>query len=208
MEQNLFMMCRQVNQSAFSELRPGYRCRTLRRDELPAWKAMPFDSDVEAREYAGFMDAYFARTYAQALPEFFARTLVIADSQDQMVATCLLWRAYRRFNSLHWLKVLKQHENLGLGRALLSLLLKDLAAADLPIYLHTQPESYRAIKLYTDFGFELLIDARIGPRDNHLEACLPYLEAQMPATDFARLRFATAPPAFHACLQDVSEDQF
>ena len=95
-----------------------------------------------------------------------------------------------------------------MNSALLSLLLKDLPASELPIYLHTQPESFRAIKLYSDFGFELLIDARFGPRENHLEASLPYLKAQMPAEDFARLRFSAAPPDFHASLADVSDDQF
>ena len=207
MEGNIFMMCKEVNRQAFSALSPGFTVRTLRRDELAFWKAMPFDDGYTA-DHAAYMDEFFRLTYAAQEETFFARTLVVCDLHDQIVGTCFLWQAYGLFNTVHWFKVVKGYENRGIGRALLSLLFQDLTDADLPIYLHTQPESFRAIKLYSDFGFDLLTDQRIGPRDNHIEQCLPYLKAMMPKEDYDQLRFTAAPAEFIVGMTAQHDDQF
>ncbi|MCE7982926.1 MAG: GNAT family N-acetyltransferase [Caldilinea sp. CFX5] len=207
MDGNIFMMCKQVNRQAFSSLPPGFAVRTLRQDELDTWKAMPFDDNYTA-EQAAYMDAFFRITYAAQEATFFARTLVVCDPNDQIVGTCFLWKAYGLFNTVHWFKVVKAYEGRGIGRALLSILFQGVTDADLPIYLHTQPESFRAIKLYSDFGFELLTDQRIGQRDNHIEQCLPFLQAQMPRQDYEQLRFTTAPAAFIAGMARQKDAQF
>lgn len=207
MSENIFMMCKQVNRQAFSALPPGFTVRTLRREELAFWKAMPFDDDYTA-DHAAYMDEFFRLTYVAQEETFFARVLVVCDPDDQIVGTCFLWQAYGLFNTVHWFKVVKGYEGRGIGRALLSILLQDVAAADLPIYLHTQPESFRAIKLYSDFGFALLTDQRIGQRDNHIEQCLPYLQAMMPKQDYEQLRFTTAPAAFIKGMALQVDNQF
>lgn len=207
MDENIFMMCRRLNRQAFSPLPPGFAVRTLRREELDFWKAMPFD-DAYTVEQAAYMDEFFRITYAAQAETFFARTLVVCDPNDQIVGTCFLWQAYGLFTTVHWFKVLKGHEGRGIGRALLSILFQDVTDADLPIYLHTQPESYRAIKLYSDFGFELLTDRRIGQRDNHLEQCLPYLQAMMPKQEYEQLRFTAAPASFIAGMAAQQDNQF
>jgi ribosomal protein S18 acetylase RimI-like enzyme len=207
MEGNIFMMCKEVNRQAFSSLPPGFTVRTLQQDELAIWKAMPFDDDYTA-DHAAYMDEFFRITYAAQEATFFASTLVVCDPNDQIVGTCFLWKAYGLFNTVHWFKVVKGYEGRGIGRALLSLLFQDVTAADLPIYLHTQPESFRAIKLYADFGFDLLTDKRIGQRDNHIEQCLPYLKEVMPKQDYERLRFTAAPAEFIAGMAAQHDDQF
>jgi ribosomal protein S18 acetylase RimI-like enzyme len=207
MDGNIFMICKGVNRQAFSSLPPGFAVRTLRREELAFWKAMPFDDDYTA-EHAAYMDEFFRLTYAAQEELFFASNLVVCDPNDQIVGTCFLWKAYGLFNTVHWFKVVKAYEGRGIGRALLSILFLEVTDADLPIYLHTQPESFRAIKLYSDFGFALLTDKRIGQRDNHIEQCLPYLQAQMPKQDYARLRFTTAPAAFIAGMALQVDNQF
>lgn len=208
MEENIFMICRQLNLQAFSRLPAGFAARTLRRDELSAWQAMPFDDAETAQAYSGYMDDYFRITYARDEEKFFADTIVICDGNDQMVATCLLWQAYGLYTTVHWFKVHKAYEGRGIGRALLSLLFKAVTAVDMPIYLHTQPESFRAIKLYSDFGFELLTDKWIGPWENHIAQCLPFLQAHMPRPDYEKLRFTTAPAEFLAGMATQQEEQF
>jgi ribosomal protein S18 acetylase RimI-like enzyme len=207
MDGNIFMMCKEVNRQAFSSLPPGFTVRTLRREELDLWKAMPFDDGYTA-DHAAYMDEFFRTTYAAQEETFFARTLVVCDRHDQIVGTCFLWQAYGLFNTVHWFKVVKGYENRGIGRALLSILFQDVTDADLPIYLHTQPESFRAIKLYSDFGFDLLTDQRIGQRDNHIEQCLPYLKAMMPKEDYDQLRFTAAPAEFIVGMTAQHDDQF
>ena len=188
---NLFMMCGDVNIEAFSELPEGFCFDRCRRDELEIWKAMPFDRPDAAA--IGYMTDYFGKVYADREEEFFRRCLFVRNAQGEPVATCFLWRAYGRITTLHWLKVKKGYEDRGIGRALLTRVLREKREDGLPVFLHTQPSSFRAIKLYTDFGFSLLTDRRIGPRENHLAQCLPILREFMPEEAFAALRFAPAP---------------
>ena len=124
------------------------------------------------------------------------------------IATAFIWKAYDEFNTVHWLKVLKGHEDKGIGRALLSIIMEELQEEDYPVYLHTQPESYRAVKLYSDFGFKLLSDPVIGSRINHLEECLPFLEKHMKKEDFDKLQIVSAPRHFIEKLAIVKDDEF
>ena len=88
--------------------------------------------------------------------------------------------------------------------ALISHVMKGVDAREFPVFLHTQLGSYRAIKLYSDFGFALLTDDIIGLRENHLQRCLPILQEYMPHKDFEKLSFAKAPKFF---LEAVSKSQ-
>nr|WP_296464171.1 GNAT family N-acetyltransferase [uncultured Acetatifactor sp.] len=206
MEKNLFMMCEKVNQNAFSELPLGYKIRLCRKDELSIWKAFPFDSDKEAREYESFMTEYFNKVYAPKGNLFFEKcTFVTEEQTDKPVATCFAWKSYECITTIHWLKTLKKYENKGIGRSLLSVIMSKLEPKDYPIYLHTQPESFLAIKLYSDFGFCLLNNPQVGTRTNDLETSLPYLKDKMTETAYRNLRFTTAPKEF---LQAVNKSEF
>jgi ribosomal protein S18 acetylase RimI-like enzyme len=206
-EQNIFMMCPALDRRALTELAPPYRARTCRPDDLPFWRAAPFDDEATA-ETDAFMADFFAKAYGGKEAEFFARTLVVVDEHDRPVATCGLWKAYGVFEAIHWLKVVKAHEGHGLGRALLSVLLRDLPADRYPIYLHTQPESFRAIKLYGDVGFDLLSSERVGARTNDLDASLPYLRAHMPPAAFASLRVRPAPADWLRFMATTTTHEF
>lgn len=206
-DKNIFMMCRHINTNAFTELHPEYHIRPCRRDELHIWKSMPFDDPDEARTYEPFMDEFFRATYSAQEDLFYERTLFVCNKEDEPVGTCMLWKAYGKFNSIHWLKVLKPYEGKGLGRALLSIILKDLPGNEYPIYLHTQPGSYRAIKLYSDFGFDLL-SGQFGTRQNDLEECLPILKQYMPGDEFAKLRISSPPLDFIEAVKNEMTHQF
>ena len=95
-----------------------------------------------------------------------------------------------------------------MGRALLSYLLKDFPEHQYPIFLHTQPSSYRAIKLYSDFGFVLLRDPVVGMRKNDLGESLPILKKVMKPEAFDRLMFQNAPKFFLQAVQSSNINQF
>jgi ribosomal protein S18 acetylase RimI-like enzyme len=197
MDGNIFMMCENVDLSAFSVLPPGFSVRYCRKDELPLWKAFPFDDEAAAKDNEKYMADFFNRVYAPKGELFFRRCkFIVEEDTDKPVATCFAWRLYDRITTIHWFKTLKEYENRGIGRALLTIVMSELAPSDYPVYLHTQPESYRAIKLYSDFGFYLLDDRQIGARKNHLTESLPYLKEKMPADAYANLKFASAPEEF------------
>ena len=189
-ELNLFMMCEKVNPAAFRPLPEGYHIRLCRPKEREVWEKLNLDDP----RYPQYMAQYFDRVYGERQEEFFQRCTFVCDEEDRPVATCFLWRAYGgRLPTLHWFKVLPQLEGRGLGRALLTHLLKDLGPGDLPLYLHTHPHCFRAVGLYADFGFRLLEGPPVGGRANHLRESLPYLRRAMPEEIFARLHTAPAP---------------
>src|SRR5699024_2702522 len=195
-DKNLFMICTRLESDAVTKLPKNLYVRYCREDELDIWKAFHFDSPELAIKYKDFMTEYFNQVYITKEKLFFQRCMFVFDQEDQPIATCFLWKSYHSIWTLHWFKVLKDYEGKGIGRALLSIIMKSIPEEEYPIFLHTQPESYRAIKLYYDFGFCLLSDPIIGDRQNDLEECLPMLRKYLPQSDFEKLRFAQAPQFF------------
>ena len=190
---NIFMMCERLNEKALADLSAGYYFRNCRPDELELWKAFPFDSDTVPIEYEDMMNQFIHDTYRGDMETFFQNTLFVCNEQGIPVATCSYWKAYGKLNTIHWLKTLKAHEGKGIGRAVLSAIMRRFESDDYPVYLHTQPGSFRAIKLYTDFGFQLLRGGQLGTRVNELEQCLPILEEFMPKKYFERLKIIDTP---------------
>jgi ribosomal protein S18 acetylase RimI-like enzyme len=207
-DKNIFMVCETLNRNALTELPTSYSIRNCRPDELDIWKTMPFDDADLAKEYEGFMSDYFTTTYGGQEELFFSKTLFVCDQPNKPIATCLIWKAYNEFNTIQWFKVLKKYERQGIGRALLSIIMQQLEMRDYPVYLHTQPSSFRAIKLYSDFGFSLLSGDKFGIRDNDLDECLPILEEFMPKEYFHKLRIVTAPKEFEDTVNKYDTNQF
>ncbi|MBS4203069.1 GNAT family N-acetyltransferase [Lederbergia citrea] len=206
-DKNLFMMCQTLNTDALRKLPKGFHVRYCRKNELDIWKAMHFNTPEIAMKYYDFMTDYFNSVYLPKKDLFYQSCLFICNKFDKPVGTCFVWKSYNTIHTLHWFKVLKEYEGIGIGRALLSIVMERLSQDEYPVFLHTQPSSYRAIKLYSDFGFHLLSDPVIGNRKNDLEDCLPILEKFMPESDFKKLRIVRAPKFFldAVCSTNTSE---
>lgn len=207
-DKNLFMMCRKLNHQALSDLPTGYHIRNCTEQEIDLWKGIHFDDRDTARQYYDFMTGFFNNVYASKASQFFRQCLFVCDSYDNPVGTCFVWKAYNKINTIHWYKVLKDYEGQGIGRALLSEVIKDLPVDAYPVYLHTQPSSFRAIKLYSDFGFCLLADPVIGNRKNDLYECLPWLEDQMYPEQYKNLKICRAPHEFLKIVASASSEEF
>ena len=119
-----------------------------------------------------------------------------------------VWRAYNRVNTVHWFKVRPALEGRGIGRTLLGHVLSRLPQDGFPVFLHTHPSSYRAIKLYSDFGFRFLTAPRVGSRVSGLTESLPILREVMPEAAFARLRTIEAPQFFLDAADSSPVSQF
>lgn len=205
---NIFMMCERLDRSALNDLSNEYHVRFCRKDELDLWMAMPFDSEGEWERNREDMLIFFDSVYAPKGELFFNTCLFVCDGDDRPVATGFLWKAYEEFTTLHWLKVIKSHEGRGIGRALLSLILGRLENSGFPVFLHTQPSSYRAIKLYTDFGFAMLTNPVIGTRENDIAICMPELEKHMTGKAFQNLATASAPERFLRIIAGEKSPEF
>jgi len=207
-DRNLFMMCEKPNPAAFSDAPAGYHIRTIQPDEMDFWYSVPFDCEPgDISPYIAYMKDYFRRVYAPQEEEFFSRCLVICGEDDVPLGTCFAWKVYGAHWTVHWFKVCKTHEGKGLGRALFSAVMKTVPDDGYPVYLHTQPSSYRAIGLYTDFGFSLLTDPAIGHRDNHLSECQPILE-QFMGDRYDRLTYTHSDGTLHRAALSVEDNRF
>lgn len=200
---NLFMMCKKLNCAALSELPLGYYFRYCKESELDFWKKMHFDDIEIAEKYFNFMTDYYNDNYAAKEDLFFKSCVFVCDRNDNPVASCFLWKAYESVTTVHWFKVIKKYEGQGIGRALLSYIMKGADPEDYPVFLHTQPGSYRAIKLYMDFGFTFISDDKVGYRENELKEAMPYLKENMAKEVFEAMKMEPAPKHFlKAALSD------
>jgi GNAT superfamily N-acetyltransferase len=165
---NLFMQCDTPNQKAFSSLPDGFTIRLCRRNELAIWK------DIFAQgEYIDFVNYYYDKVYAPFEDDFFQRCLFVVDKDDKPIATSGIWLSYGKINTLLGFFVIPEYEGFGIGRALLSEVMKN---ANYPVYLHTHLIASKAIKLYLDFGYQFITDNIVGYRNNDIQKSLSYLK--------------------------------
>jgi GNAT superfamily N-acetyltransferase len=205
---NVFMICEQLVASAMTAMPAHLTVRRCTADDFAVWKAFPFDTDDDVSAYDGFMSAFFASAYAGREAAFFDATLFVCEPDGTPIATCGIWPAYGELTTVQWFKVRLSHEGRGIGRALLSLLLGGLRGDQFPVYLHTQPGSFRAIKLYSDFGFRIIVNERTGPRPNDHVAAIERLRELMPPAAFARLGTARASQHFEAVVEGTARIEF
>ena len=103
-------------------------------------------------------EKYFVESYLQN-SELFLNILFLLNEEHEVVGSCIAWQDKQSENSvssLHWLVVREEYQGMGLGRALGTAVMNIYAErGDLPVYIHTQPWSWKAIFLYVSLGFRL-----------------------------------------------------
>lgn len=208
LQMNLFMVCRKLNNGALRCLPEGYYTRLIHKHELEFWMDFQFDDPQTASEYRGFMTDFFEKVYSAQKELFYSQCRFVCDSDDFPAGTAFMWKAYGKITTVHWFKVRNSEQGKGIGRALLSILMQELSGKDYPVYLHTHPESFRAVKLYSDFGFQLIRNPVIGDRSNDLVEGLKYLREHMLPEAYEKLEFTEAPADFLNIVAAGSFDEF
>ncbi|GMA07080.1 hypothetical protein GCM10025886_02310 [Tetragenococcus halophilus subsp. flandriensis] len=170
-DNNIFMLCRKLDNLAFKKLDKNFTVRNLEESEIEIWKTIHFDTYADKKDYRYIVDEYYNNYFSDRKNEFLNACKVICDVNNNILGTCFLWKISAGMWSVQWFKIVNQYVNKGIGRQLLSYVLND-DKLDLPIILHTHSVSFPAIKLYSDFGFEFLTDNYVGSRKNGLNASL------------------------------------
>lgn len=167
----------------------GFHLRGYRPGDEDAWAALEheigdFDTPEQAR-------AYFARTY-RTRPEALAKRCVVAvDARGRIRGACTAWRDPRQAGeiaSLHWLAVSPSAQGKGLGKALCRRTLEifqDLG--EFPVYIHTQPWSWRALLLYVREGFRLQRTDTFAAYENQYAPGMEALKAVLPPELYTEL---------------------
>lgn len=154
---NLILRCDSWQEGEPS-LPEGFSLRGFQPGDEAVWAALEheigdFSSQEEARDY-------FTRTYGPHPRELARRCVFAVDGQGRAAGTCTAWRDPgkdgRTVASLHWLAVSPGVQGRGLGRALCRAALSIFReAGEFPVYIHTQPWSWKALLLYVQEGFRL-----------------------------------------------------
>jgi len=121
-----------------------------------AWAELEYSiGDFESLEEA---ESYFISTYLQNR-SLLNNILFLLNEDNLIVGSCIAWQDRRKesiVSSLHWLVVDEEYHGRGLGKALCYATMNCFKEQEnLPVYIHTQPWSWKAIFLYLSIGFKL-----------------------------------------------------
>ena len=85
--------------------------------------------------------------------------LFLVNDKGLVLGSCIAWTDKRQgndVNSLHWLIIDESYQRNGFGRAICRETMNRFYQRNhRPIYIHTQPWSWKAILLYVSLGFRL-----------------------------------------------------
>ena len=124
--------------------------------------------------------AYFSQTYLSR-PDLLARRgIFVSDKKSGcLVGVCIAWVDERNgapVSSLHWLITKEAYQGRGIGSALIAAALSIYEKENaFPVYLHTQPWSYQAVRLYHKFGFRLMKRESFAGYENQYALAVPVL---------------------------------
>ena len=143
-----------------------------------------FVSVAEAKKY--FVETYLKKT------ELIPNILFVINMENKIIGSCIAWQDMKGINSvssLHWLVVDEQYQGIGLGRALGTAVMNLYTKRQgLPVYIHTQPWSWKAILLYISLGFRLQKTDTFSHYENEYEKAMIELRKIVTAEQFELLQ--------------------
>ncbi len=177
----------------------------LRQIQLPAgYTIVPYEKGLQtdwARlecaigDFASHEEAvhYFTDNYAKGNNS--EKILFLLDNTGQAIGSCISWmdeRYGRKVNSLHWLVVDEAFQGKGFGRALCTETMNRFYLRNQkPIYIHTQPWSWKAILLYISLGFRLQKTDTFSAYTNQYNEAMPTLKALLSQEQYMKIQFAS-----------------
>lgn len=176
--------------SAAPALHNGYEFRMYQNGDEQKWAQLEyeigdFDSVEEAKQY-------FISTYCSKKDFDITKRCVFAvNGKNEIVGSCIAWKDLRNDTlvaSLHWLVVSPQYQGKGIGKALCRKVMQIFFENDeFPVYIHTQPWSYKAIILYVRQGFKIQKADTFSRYENQFELAMNTLRKVLPENQYEEL---------------------
>ena len=206
---NMILRCDRVLPMEVT-LPKGYAIRTWQSGDEAAWAALEcaagdFDEESTAKQY--FVDKYLADPAVAAERVFF-----LTDPAGEIVGSVICWEDMRQgmpVLSLHWLVVAEGEQGKGLGKALCSHALRIFRRIDnaRPVYIHTQPWSWKAILLYVKLGFKLQPEDTFADYENQYPQAMEVLKNVLTQEQYDYLCQNTAPAVARGSLDAIRYDE-
>ena len=149
-----------------------------------------FDSYEEAEQY-------FISTYMSDPRALLENTRFLLDPDNRVIGSCIAWQDPRQDGlvpSLHWLIVDETYHAMGLGRALTVAVMNIFHSQNrLPVYIHTQPWSWKAVCLYHSLGFQFQKTDTFSHYVNQHDLAMAEIRKHVPEETFAKFLEASEP---------------
>jgi len=135
----------------------GFRIVPFENGFERAWAGMEFAvGDFHSEKAAA---EYFNTVYMCDLNHSREKMRFLLNEKRQVIGSCIAWQDIRNdipVSSLHWLIVDEKYQGQKLGRALCNDTMRIFQQDNgFPVYIHTQPWSWKAILLYLSCGFKI-----------------------------------------------------
>lgn len=175
------------------ELPQGFAFKYYQKGDESAWAELEFENgDFDSVEEA---EIYFKENYCIEEEELHKRCVFVITAQGKIVGSCIAWRDKRGQDtvaSLHWLIVSEAYQNKRIGKALCCKIMSIFKEfGEVPVYIHTQPWSYKAILLYIDLGFYLQKTDSFADYENQYTAAIDTLKDILSLQQYNRIVYSS-----------------
>ena len=153
---NLILKCNEICTRPVS-LPEGYSFKMYGVGDEKYWAKLEYKiGDFSSVEEA---EIYFKTNYCNQIDELQKRCFFVVNSYGDVVGSCIAWHDLKdndTVSSLHWLVVSPEHQGKHIGLVLCQKVMDIFnERGETPVYIHTQPWSYKAILLYIKLGFKI-----------------------------------------------------
>lgn len=191
---SIIMRCDKVQENAFREVPHGYVIEHYRSGMESVWAEIQQAAGEFQHETQEGTIEYFYRAFGRNENLLKQRMVFLKDvNTSEYVGVCAAWFSQKNGQEIpiiHWLAVIPTYRGRGCARMLITAVMK-MFSREYPgqmIYLHTQPSSYQAIKLYQDFGFCMAKKDCYGTAENEYEEAMIILETVMKKDVFTQMQ--------------------
>ncbi len=136
-------------------------------------------------------ETYFRTNYCNQIDELKNRCVFVVDACGDVVGSCIAWHDSKGNDmvaSLHWLVVSPEHQGKHIGLALCQKVMDIFKEHDeTPVYIHTQPWSYKAILLYIKLGFKIQKTDTFSHYENQYKKAMKTLEKLLSENKFNQI---------------------
>lgn len=187
---NLILRCDQYPLRQI-QLPVGYTIASYKKGYETDWAKL----ECAVGDFANCKEAvrYFTEKYL--IENAHEKILFLLDNTGQAVGSCISWTDERygeQVNSLHWLIVDEAHQGKGLGRALCTEVMNRFYLCNQkPIYIHTQPWSWKAILLYISLGFRVQKTDTFSAYTNQYNKAMQALKAVLSHEQYLKFLLAS-----------------
>lgn len=191
---SIIMRCDAVDKSAFRRMPEHIRIKCYEPGDVERWADIQFSAGAFEGETREQIASYFSAKFGAYEEELKRRCLfLIEKASGADIGACMAWFGCREGQTipvLHWLAVKNQFAGRGYARLLIGEVMHffEKETPGQPVYLHTQPSSYRAVKLYADFGFRIAEADTYGRAVNECAQALEILKTCMDAESYGKIR--------------------